>query len=53
MNTIELAGIVTKLHDLARTVESQIGVGEISKSIRTSADQLHEIVKQEKYKAEK
>ena len=52
MNTIELAGVVSKLHDLARIVESEVGVGEISHTIRKSADNLHELVKQEKYKAE-
>ncbi len=52
MNIVELAGVVTKLHELARIVEAGIGVGEVSHSIRKSADNLYEIVKQEKYKAE-
>ncbi len=52
MNTIELAGVVTKLHELARVVEAELGIGEVSYSIRKSADNLYEVVKQEKYKAE-
>lgn len=52
MNTIELAGTVTTLHNVARIVESQLGVGDISKAIRKSADDLSDIVKQEKRKAE-
>lgn len=52
MNNIELAGAVTTLHNIARLVESQLGVGDISKAIRKSADDINDIVKQEKRKAE-
>ena len=38
MNNIELAGAVTTLHNIARIVESQLGVSDLSKSIRKSAD---------------
>ncbi len=52
MNNIELAGAVTTLHNIARLVENQLGVGDISKAIRKSADELSDIVKQQKRKAE-
>lgn len=48
MNNIELAGAVTTLHNIARLVENQLGVGDISKAIRKSADELSDIVKQQK-----
>ena len=52
MNNIELAGAVTTIHNIARIVESQLGVSDLSKSIRKSADDISDIVKQEKRKAE-
>jgi hypothetical protein len=38
-----LEDVVIKLHDLARIVEQEIGVGQLSKDIRKSADRLHEV----------
>jgi hypothetical protein len=37
--------VVIKLHDLARIVESEIGVGLLSEDIRKSADRLSELLK--------
>lgn len=34
---------ILKLHDIARTVEKEIGVGELSQKIRDCADKLSEI----------
>jgi len=53
MNTVELAGNVTSLHDIARSVEKELGVGALSQSIRHAADTLSDIVKEQKHKAEK
>ena len=53
MNTVELAGAVITLHDVARQVEQELGNGALSQSIRQSADKLSDIVKEEKRKAEK
>jgi hypothetical protein len=35
---------IIKLHDIARKVEQQIGVGQLSEDIRQAADRLSEIV---------
>jgi hypothetical protein len=34
--------LVIRLHDIAREIEEKIGVGELSKNIRSCADQLSE-----------
>jgi hypothetical protein len=36
---------VIHLHDVARKVEQEIGLGELSKDLRKIADRLHEILK--------
>jgi hypothetical protein len=36
--------VVIKLHDLARIIESEIGIGQLSNDVRRSADRLSEIV---------
>jgi hypothetical protein len=36
---------VIHLHDVARKVEQEIGVGELSKDLRKIADKLHEMLK--------
>ena len=33
--------LVIQLHDIARTIEKQIGVGQLSSDIRSAADRLH------------
>jgi len=38
-----LEDVIIKLHDLARIVEREIGVGQLSEDIRKSADRLHEV----------
>ena len=35
---------IIKLHDIARKVEQEIGVGELSEDIRQAADRLHEVL---------
>jgi uncharacterized protein YecA (UPF0149 family) len=37
--------LVIRLHDIAREVEQQVGVGELSKDIRACADRLSELNK--------
>ena len=37
---------VIQLHDIARYVESNIGVGKLSEDIRDCADRLHAITKE-------
>lgn len=36
---------IIKLHDIARKIEQEIGVGELSKDIRRAADRLNELLK--------
>ena len=33
--------LVIQLHDIARTIEKQLGVGQLSSDIRNAADRLH------------
>jgi hypothetical protein len=40
----ELEDKIIELHNIARTVEKNIGVGELSQDIRAAADRLHEIL---------
>ena len=35
---------IIKLHDIARKIEQEIGVGQLSKDIRQAADRLHEVL---------
>jgi uncharacterized protein YecA (UPF0149 family) len=37
--------LVIRLHDIAREVEQQIGVGDLSRDIRTCADKLSDVNK--------
>ena len=43
----ELKDSIVTLHDIARTVESKIGVGTISQKIRNSADDLNCLLTEE------
>ena len=43
MRNIELVDAVIALHDIARTVEKEIGRGQLSDDIRSCADRLHEL----------
>jgi hypothetical protein len=36
---------VIHLHDVARKVEQEIGVGQLSEDLRKIADRLHELLK--------
>jgi|LauGreDrversion4_2_1035121.scaffolds.fasta_scaffold1205907_2 hypothetical protein len=33
--------LVIQLHDIARTIEQQIGIGQLSDDVRNVADRLH------------
>jgi hypothetical protein len=41
MRNLKLVDAVIQLHDIARLVEEEVGEGELSLSIRKSADRLH------------
>jgi hypothetical protein len=41
---MELKEEVIRLHDIARKIEQEIGVGELSEDIRKAADRLHEVL---------
>ena len=41
---MELQDKIIQLHDIARAVEQQIGVCELSQDIRKAADRLHEVL---------
>jgi hypothetical protein len=38
---------IMQLHEVARTVEREIGTGQLSEDIRACADRLHSLVKKE------
>jgi hypothetical protein len=40
---MELQDKITQLHDIARAIEQELGVCELSKDIRKVADRLHEV----------
>ena len=42
MRNLELIDAVVALHEIARTVESEIGIGQLSDDIRSCANRLHE-----------
>ena len=42
MRNLKLVDAVIQLHDIARLVEQEIGVGSLSDSLRSNADQLHQ-----------
>jgi hypothetical protein len=44
MENYELGDNVIQLHDIARVVEQQLGVGQLSEDIRKVADRLSEIL---------
>lgn len=41
MRNLNLVDAVIQLHDVARLVESEIGIGNLSQDIRNIADRLH------------
>jgi hypothetical protein len=43
MRNLELVDAVIALHDIARTVEREVGRGQLSDDIRACADRLHEL----------
>jgi hypothetical protein len=38
---------IIKLHDIARKIEQEIGVGDLSENIRLAADKLNELLKRD------
>jgi hypothetical protein len=44
MKNYELEDKIIQLHDIARVVEQQVGVGQLSEDIRNVADRLSEIL---------
>jgi hypothetical protein len=44
MKNYELEDKIIQLHDIARIVEQQVGMGQLSEDIRKTADRLSEIV---------
>ena len=43
MRNLQLVDAVIALHDIARTVAEEIGVGQLHDDIRNCADRLHEL----------
>ena len=41
---MDLKDEIIKLHDIARKIEQEIGVGQLSEDIRKAADRLHEVL---------
>jgi hypothetical protein len=43
MRNLELVDAVIALHEIARTVEREVGHGQLSDDIRKCADRLHDL----------
>ncbi len=43
MRNLEIVDAVVALHEIARTVEREVGRGQLSDDIRKCADRLHEL----------
>jgi hypothetical protein len=43
MRNLEIVDAVVALHEISRTVEREIGRGQLSDDIRKCADRLHEL----------
>jgi hypothetical protein len=43
MRNLELVDAVIALHEIARTVEREVGHGQLSNDIRKCADRLHDL----------
>ena len=42
---MELKDEIIKLHDIARKIEQELGVGQLSEDIRKAADRLNTLLK--------
>lgn len=42
---IRLLNAATNLHEIARVVEQELGVGNLNQSIRAAANQLFQVIK--------
>jgi hypothetical protein len=42
---MELKDEIIKLHDIARKIEKELGVGQLSEDIRKAADKLNTLLK--------
>ena len=40
----ELESKIFQLHEIARAVEKNLGISDLSKAIRAAADKLHEVL---------
>jgi hypothetical protein len=43
MRNLELVDAVVALHEIARTIEREIGRGQLSDDVRSCADRLHNL----------
>ena len=43
MRNLELVDAVIALHEIARTIEREIGRGQLSDDVRSCADRLHDL----------
>jgi len=41
---MDLKDEIIKLHDIARKIEQEMGVGQLSEDIRKAADRLHNVL---------
>ena len=42
---MELQDEIIKLHDIARKIEKELGIGQLSEDIRNAADRLNTLLK--------
>jgi hypothetical protein len=42
---MELKDEIIKLHDIARKIEKELGIGQLSEDIRNAADRLNTLLK--------
>ncbi len=47
MNNVDLDELVIKLHDVARRIEDNIGIGLLSEDVRKCADRLSELLRKD------
>jgi hypothetical protein len=47
MSNVDLNELVIKLHDVARRIEDNIGIGLLSEDVRKCADRLSELLRKD------
>jgi hypothetical protein len=45
-HNMPLVEVIIQLHDIARIVEQQIGIGDLSEDIRRCADRVNTLIKE-------